>query len=182
LRTGAFVLHHGVMQGHGDRRDPPPSGGLARARGEGRGPRDARTVIAESFAVRSSALEALEAHRASMRRSRALLERARALCPAVDAGVPGAPRAELVHGDPGLHRCTISGCSQPSPFQPCFAVGYGDERVLVRDLPLRVCARHRADLDALFQRPAVLDALRQRLLGRGRGAPDAVRVLFEIVA
>ncbi len=74
----------------------------------------------------------------------------------------------------------MSGCARPAPFRPCFVVDQGIRRILVGDIPVRVCSEHRVDLDTLLQRPAVLDKLRRKLRVRGRGEPDAVHVVFEV--
>ncbi len=172
------------MHAHADprpSRPAPPAGGAI-------GLADPRALTRRSLALRAVALELLEMHRVQMKRSRDVLERAHALGARLDAalgtGASATPVARATRAVPARERvrCMVSGCSRPSPFRPCFVVGCGDHRVIVRDLPLRLCAEHRGDLDALFRRPSILDALREKLRARGRGPPDAVRVLFDVVA
>ncbi len=148
---------------------------------------DLRSLMASSLAVRSAALEVRARDRDQMERSRAILARARACLSRLEAARPTSSSAPVARdaGSAGPARSRgergcMYGCSRPAPFQPCFVVGYCDRRVLVRALPLRVCAEHRAALDALFRRCSILEALREKLRGRGRDAPEAVQILFEV--
>ncbi len=145
-------------------------------------------LVQASFAVRIAAMEVLDAHRVHMERSRVLLRRAQELCARLDARGAPSPAEEAVSAPTappaaaeGQPHCMMSGCPRPSPFRPCFVVSQGIRRILVSDMPVRVCSEHRADLDALLQRPAVLDKLRRKLRMRACREPDAVHVLFEVV-
>ncbi len=158
-------------------------GTLARRAGDSRG------LTVSSLAVRAVALDVLRRDRVLLQRSIAAIASARALGSRIDATlagrVPGAgPTAAnepAALSRPATPRCLVSGCPRPSPLHPCFVVRCGDRHVVVRDLPLRVCEAHRADLDRLFRLPSVLEALRRKLRARGREAPGAVRVLFDVV-
>ncbi len=153
------------------------------------GPDGLQKLVGASLAVRAAAMEVLEAHRLQMERSGALVRRARALCARLDAtlgasplagpaAAPIPPRAAAAREEP---RCVMSGCSRPARFRPCFVVNQGIRRILVTDMPLRVCSEHRGDLDALFRRPSVLEKLRRKLRGRRRAEPDAVHLVFDVV-
>jgi hypothetical protein len=78
--------------------------------------------------------------------------------------------------------CSFPACELASQFQPCFVVDYGEHRVVVRDIPLRVCVEHRPGLEALFGSEAVHAWLHRKLHERGLEEPDHVRVVFEVVA
>ena len=78
--------------------------------------------------------------------------------------------------------CAFSGCEHPARFQPQFVFGYPGRRLLVRDLPLRVCGEHRRALHALFRHSSVLELLRRKLVERRSAPPGSVRVHFELVA
>ncbi len=139
----------------------------------------------------ADAVSVLELGRASIQRSKALLRSSRALCSRIEAAhlassaAPAdlpAPLAATAPAAQKAPRCTFPRCSRPSPFRACFFVRAGQRTLFLHDLSLRVCAEHRAELDALFRRASVLESLRRKLLARGRGAPEAVRVLFEAVA
>lgn len=136
-----------------------------------------QTVWARVCALHGEAVAVLETQRVQLERSRALVERSRALCRPLRA-VPPAPEPDPA---PDPLRCALSGCARPARFQPCFVLAFADRRVVVRDLPVPVCAEHRGEVDALFGRAPVIAALRRKLARLGRNAPDEVRVLFEVL-
>jgi len=148
-----------------------------------------RSLVRASFALRGVALDLLDAARLEMERSAALVLEARTLLAQVEEAwsayrhgraVPAVPEPPPVVERERLG-CLMSGCARPAPFRPCFVISQGIRRVLVGDMPVRVCSEHRVDLDALLQRPDVLDKLRKKLRVRGREEPDAVHVVFEVV-
>jgi hypothetical protein len=143
-----------------------------------------------SFELLSIAQKGLADHYARLARSHELVSEARVLCARADAllAQPSALRDELPHesapaDDAGEELlCAWSGCGRTASFHPCFVVNHGIRRVLIGNLPIRVCSDHRVDLDALLRRPSILESLRQKLRGRGRVEPDAISVVFEVVA
>ncbi len=146
-------------------------------------------LVRVSFAVRSAAMEVLDAHHRQMEHSRRLVQQALALCARLDAvsllrgpvdSVVPAPAAPPSAAEEQAH-CMMSGCARGAQFRPCFVIERGIRRILVDDMPVRVCSEHRVDLDALLRRPAVLDKLRRKLRLRGGEEPDAVHVMFEVV-
>jgi hypothetical protein len=145
-----------------------------------------------SFERFADAHRLLDRDRTQLERSRDLLDRARAKCSHLDdaasranpvfvEGEAPAALAPAPTGEAARPRCNFTGCAAASRFSPCFVVDRGRHRVLVRDIPLRVCSDHRVDLEAMFQREVVLETLRRKLRAAGQGEPDSVRVLFEVV-
>ncbi len=130
----------------------------------------------------------LDACRLQVERSSALLRQAQALLTELHEVRRGrwidvalrAERPAAVGSQDEVH-CSMWGCTRAGEFRPCFVVERGIRRILVSDMPVRVCSEHRADLDALLRRPDVLDRLRGQLCARGREEPRAVHVLFEAV-
>ncbi len=129
----------------------------------------------------------LDGCRLEMERSSALIRQAQALVTELQEvrrarwlrGAVPAERPAVVTRDE-VH-CSMSGCTRPARFRPCFVVERGIRRILIGDMPVRVCSEHRVDLDALLRRPALLDELRRDLRVRGHGEPDAVHVVFDVV-
>ncbi len=139
---------------------------------------DTRALVRGALAVRAAALRALDADGELLRRSRELIARSVALC---SAAVPAVASAAVDTRRVAVElHCAHAGCTRAAVFRPCFAFECGERWITVDDLPLRVCAEHRAYLVTLFRQQGTLELLRRRLEGSAR--PSSVRVLFELVA
>jgi hypothetical protein len=160
-----------------------PFAALSRARLQIDG---SRALTARSFALRAATLGMLDAGHAQVASSLALLERVRAPRPGANELVSSPTSTEpSVRFEPaalpGQLLCSFDGCARPPRFQPYLAVDTGDRRSTVRDLPVRVCAHHRPDLEALLRSSAVRTWLQWKLHALGKLAPETVRVFFQVL-
>jgi hypothetical protein len=141
-----------------------------------------------SLAVRAATLAAIEATRKQIVASRELLRLAQqAEMDSVWSGVSCQPGAAANEAQPHVApaargTCSFSGCAEHAQFQPCFGVDCGGRRVLLREIPVRVCEEHRPGLEALLRSEAVHGWLQRKLHANGLDDPENIRVLFHVIA